>query len=57
MLDVVKKIRILLSRREKKFLILIFVASIFVSLLETFSISLVMVFASVATNFDLIFKN
>ncbi len=57
MVEVVKKIRILLSRREKKFLILIFVASIFVSLLETFSISLVMVFASVATNFDLIFKN
>ncbi|MFH1461707.1 MAG: ABC transporter ATP-binding protein [bacterium] len=57
MIEVIKKLRILLSRREKKFLILLFFASIFVSFLETFSISLVMVFSSIATNFGLIQSN
>jgi len=57
MVDVIKKLRILLSRRDKKILGFLFLASIFVSFLEMISVSLVMVFASVATNFDLILKN
>jgi ATP-binding cassette, subfamily B, bacterial PglK len=57
MVEVIKKIRFLLSRRDKKWLGLLFTGSILVSFLETFSISLVMVFASIATNFDIIQKN
>ncbi|MFC1894507.1 ABC transporter ATP-binding protein [Candidatus Dependentiae bacterium] len=53
----IKKLRILLSRREKKILFLLLGASFFVSFLETFSISLVMIFATLATNFDYVFKN
>ncbi|MFA5074984.1 MAG: ABC transporter ATP-binding protein [Candidatus Babeliales bacterium] len=51
------KLRALLSRRDKKILFLLLGASFFVSFLETFSVSLIMLFASVATNFDLVFKN
>ncbi|MBD3272731.1 ATP-binding cassette domain-containing protein [Candidatus Dependentiae bacterium] len=57
MLKVLRKLRALLSRREKWFLMLIFISSVFVSFLETFSISLVMVFASIATNFGVINSN
>ena len=56
-MTMIGKLRKLLSKRDKKFIILLLLASIFVSFLETFSISLVMVFAGLATNFDLIFKN
>jgi len=51
------KLKKLLSRREKKITSLLFLASIFVSFLETFSISLIMLFASVATNFQKINTN
>ena len=56
-MNYVKKLRSLLSRREKKIFILILLASIFISFLETFSISLVMLFAVVATNFSKIASN
>ena len=51
------KLRVLLSKRDKKILGLLLLVSCFVSFLETFSVSLIMVFASVATNFDIVFKN
>lgn len=57
MLEVIRNLRTLLSRREKKIISGIIIASIFVSFLETFSISLVMVFASVATNYKSLFEN
>ncbi len=57
MFEVIKKLSSLLSSRDKKLLIPLFFASIFVSFLETFSISLIMVFASVATNFGLVHSN
>lgn len=57
MINVIKKLNLLLSKREKNFLYLLFIFSILVSFLETFSISLVMVFASIATNFDVIYTN
>ncbi|KKP24468.1 MAG: Wlab protein [candidate division TM6 bacterium GW2011_GWF2_28_16] len=57
MISVIKKLNLLLTKREKNFLGLLFIFSILVSFLETFSISLVMVFASIATNFDIIYTN
>jgi len=56
-MNMIQKLRILLSRREKKVLFILLLVSIFVSFLETFSISLVMVFATVATNFTLVKNN
>jgi ATP-binding cassette, subfamily B, bacterial PglK len=56
-MTLIGKLRRLLSRRDKKFLIGLLGASIFVSFLETFSVSLIMVFAAVATNFNLVFEN
>ncbi|MBU4269317.1 ABC transporter ATP-binding protein [Candidatus Dependentiae bacterium] len=57
MIETIKKLNYLLSKREKRFLILLFFISVFVAFLETFSISLVMVFASIATNFNIVYSN
>ena len=56
-MTLISKLRLLLSKREKRIVFLLLLASIFVSFLETFSISLIMLFATVATNFEYIFKN
>ncbi len=56
-MTLISKLRQLLSKREKKIVFLLLIASILVSFLETFSISLIMLFATVATNFEYIFKN
>lgn len=47
----------LLSRREKCALSILFCASVLVSFIETFSITAIMLFISVATNFELVHKN
>jgi len=56
-MNVISQLRKLLTRREKKQFFLLLVASVFISFLETFSISLVMFFAAVATNFDIVHSN
>ena len=57
MIDVIAKLRRVLTRREKKAFFLLLFVSVFISFIETFSISLVMFFASVATNFDIVHSN
>lgn len=47
----------LLSRREKMVLMLLLLLSVIVSAIETFAISAIMVFITLATNFDIISKN
>ncbi|HBS47690.1 TPA: ABC transporter ATP-binding protein [Candidatus Dependentiae bacterium] len=47
----------LLDKKDKRKIIFLLSFSIFVSLVETLSLSIVMPFISVATNFDLIYKN
>ncbi|MBD3231363.1 ATP-binding cassette domain-containing protein [Candidatus Dependentiae bacterium] len=56
-MTLIGRLNLLLTKREKKIILLLLLASIFVSFLETFSISLIMLFAAVATNLDSIFKN
>jgi ATP-binding cassette, subfamily B, bacterial PglK len=50
-------LRELFSRREKKIILILLVASVFVSIIETASLSAVMVFVAVATNFSLVHSN
>jgi len=51
------KINDLLTKSEKKLLILLIFFSIFISIIETFSVSIIMPFISVANNFDLVQSN
>jgi len=56
-MGLVQELNRLLSRREKVALGILFCASVIVSCIETFSITAIMLFISVATNFDLVHKN
>lgn len=47
----------LLTRRDKKVLTGLLIGSIFISIIETIGISAIMVFISIATNFDIITRN
>ena len=53
----IKKLRSLLTRRDKQFLIGLFFFSIVISIVETAGISVIMPFIAVATDFDLIHSN
>ncbi|RLA84565.1 MAG: ABC transporter ATP-binding protein [Epsilonproteobacteria bacterium] len=53
----IAKLRSLLTRRDKQFLLGLLLFSIFISILETVGISIIMPFIGVATNFDLINSN
>lgn len=57
MIDVISKLRRVLTRREKKAFFVLLIVSVLISFLETFSISLVMAFASVVTNFNIVNSN
>jgi len=52
-----KKINTLLSKHDKRFLLALIFFSIFISLIETFAVSILMPFISVASNFDYIQNN
>ena len=52
-----KKINTLLSKHDKRFLFALIFFSIFISLVETFAISILMPFISAASNFDFIQNN
>ncbi len=56
-MTMIGKLRSLLSRREKKIILLLLIASMFISFLETFSLSLVLLFATVSTNLEVVFQN
>ncbi len=53
----IKKLRSLLTRKDKKFLLGLFFFSIIISIIETAGISVIMPFIAVATDFDLIHTN
>ena len=55
--SVVKKLRALLTRRDKQFLLFLLFFSVFISLLETVGISIIMPFISVASDFSLVQNN
>lgn len=57
MINTIKKLRSLLTRRDKQFLLGLLFFSIVISLIETAGISVIMPFVAVATNFDLIHNN
>ncbi len=57
MMIAIRKLRSLLTRRDKQFLLGLFFFSIFISIIETAGISVVMPFIAVATNFSLIHNN
>ncbi len=50
-------LRRLLTPRDKKVLTGLLIGSIFISIVETIGISAIMVFVSIATNFDIVTKN
>ena len=52
-----KKLNSILSRRDKIFLLFLFIFSVFVAVMETFAISIIMPFIAVAVNFKMIDKN
>jgi len=53
----IKKLRLILSRKDKIFLAFLFLFSVLISFIETVGISAIMPFISVSTNFDLIKTN
>ena len=57
MTNTIRKLRSLLSRRDKQFLVGLLFFSIIISLIETAGISVIMPFVAVATNFELIHNN
>lgn len=56
-MELVKTLNKLLGPKDKRVLAFLLAGSIVVSILETLSITAIMVFISIATNFDQIFKN
>ena len=57
MINAIRKLRSLLTRRDKQFLLGLFFFSIVISVIETAGISVIMPFVAVATNFSLIQSN
>jgi ATP-binding cassette subfamily B protein len=52
-----KKLALLLSKRDKQFLVLLLLFSLFISMIETIGISIIMPYVAVASNFTLIHTN
>lgn len=57
MLDVIKKLRYILSKRDKQFLLGLVFFSIFIAIVETAGVSVIMPFIAVASDFSLIETN
>jgi len=53
----IKKLRSLLSRRDKLFLLFLLLFSVIIALIETVGVSIIMLFIGVATDFSRIFSN
>jgi len=54
MINIIQKLRSLLTRKDKKYLLILFFFSLFISIIETVGISIIMPFIAVATDFELI---
>ena len=52
-----QKLSSILSRKDKIFLLFLFIFSVFVAVMETFAVSIIMPFIAVAVNFKMIDKN
>lgn len=57
MKNTIKKLRSLLTRKDKQFLLGLFLFSIIISILETAGLAVIMPFISIATDFDIIHTN
>ena len=57
MIQLIKKLRSLLTKRDKQFLVGLLFFSIIISIIETVGISVIMPFISVATDFSIIHSN
>ncbi|WP_373034048.1 ABC transporter transmembrane domain-containing protein, partial [Sulfurovum sp.] len=57
MINTIRKLRSLLTRRDKQFLLGLLFFSIIISIIETVGISAIMPFVAIATNFSLIHEN
>lgn len=57
MTEYIRKLRSLLTKKDKKFLLILFLLTIFLSIIETVGISAIMPFISIASNPDLIDDN
>ncbi len=55
--DFIKKLNSILSKKDKIFLLFLFIFSVFVAIMETFAISIIMPFIAVAVNFKMIQEN
>ena len=53
----IKKLRYLLTKRDKQFLLFLFIFSVFISIIETVGISVIMPFIQVASDFSMIESN
>jgi len=56
-MHIIKKLNALLTKRDKQFLFVLFIFSIFIAIMETVGVSIIMPFISVASNFSLIDTN
>ncbi len=56
-INFIKKLNLILSRRDKIFLLFLLIFSIFVAIIETFAISIIMPFIAVAVNFKMVQEN
>jgi len=56
-LEVINKLKSLLTKRDKQFLLFLLLFSIFISIIETIGISAIMPFVSVASDFSVITSN
>jgi len=57
LINIIHKLQSLLTRKDKQFLLGLFLFSIVISLIETAGISVIMPFIAIATDFDLIHNN
>lgn len=57
MVNVIKKLNTILSKRDKQFLLILLIFSIFVSVIEVVGVGVIMPFISVTTDFNNIFSN
>ncbi len=57
MISILKKLKVILTKKDKKYLIFLFLFSLLIAVIETIGISAIMPFISVATDFSIIETN
>ena len=56
-MHIIKKLNALLAKRDKQFLYVLFIFSIFIAVMETVGVSIIMPFISVASDFSIANSN